>query len=161
MPTKGDLAGSYERNLSVILRQTAGLSQADSLLQPAMRGNCLNWVLGHILSHRSILLEALGGQGIFTTAQHERYGYGSEPICGPGSGIIPLEELLDMLRLSQERLSQALMQVSDQVLAEERELGSGRMTCDQLILFLLWHESYHTGQTEYLRQLAGVNDKVI
>ncbi len=27
--------------------------------------------------------------------------------------------------------------------------------------FLLWHETYHVGQMEYLRQLAGVNDKVI
>lgn len=26
--------------------------------------------------------------------------------------------------------------------------------------FFLWHESYHTGQLELLRQLAGMNDKV-
>jgi|GEM_PF-5021639 len=27
--------------------------------------------------------------------------------------------------------------------------------------FLSWHETYHTGQTEYLRQLAGKDDQVI
>jgi hypothetical protein len=26
---------------------------------------------------------------------------------------------------------------------------------------LYWHEAYHTGQTEYLRQLAGKDDCVV
>ena len=34
-------------------------------------------------------------------------------------------------------------------------------TTAEFLHFLLWHETYHTGQTELLRQLTGVNDKVI
>jgi hypothetical protein len=30
-----------------------------------------------------------------------------------------------------------------------------------LIAFMYFHETYHTGQTELLRQLAGTDDKVI
>ena len=37
----------------------------------------------------------------------------------------------------------------------------GTTTLGQLIFYLSWHEGYHTGQTEALRQLAGKNDKVI
>ena len=36
----------------------------------------------------------------------------------------------------------------------ERSLG-------EQLSFLSWHETYHVGQTEALRQLAGKNDKVI
>jgi hypothetical protein len=34
-------------------------------------------------------------------------------------------------------------------------------TVGKQITFLQWHETYHLGQLEPLRQLAGKNDKVI
>jgi uncharacterized damage-inducible protein DinB len=34
-------------------------------------------------------------------------------------------------------------------------------TTAEFLHFLLWHETYHAGQTELLRQLSGTNDKVI
>lgn len=40
------------------------------------------------------------------------------------------------------------------VLRDERTLG-------ERVLGLYFHETYHTGQTEILRQLAGVDDRVI
>jgi len=46
-------------------------------------------------------------------------------------------------------------------LAREVQSFLGTTTLGQLTFFLCWHESYHTGQTEALRQLAGKNDKVI
>jgi hypothetical protein len=35
------------------------------------------------------------------------------------------------------------------------------MTVGQRLFGLYFHQTYHIGQTELLRQLAGVNDKVI
>ncbi|MCE5260040.1 MAG: DinB family protein [Chloroflexi bacterium] len=161
MLTKANVIGIFAQNLSVINKQTNGLTDEQSLLQPPFRGNCLNWVLGHILSNRSEVLEALEAEGMLSAEQYKRYGYGSEPICGPGQDILPLEQLLEMLRESQVRIQSALENASDELLSEERTLGPNRMPCEELVLFLLWHESYHTGQTELLRQLAGTNDKVI
>jgi uncharacterized damage-inducible protein DinB len=46
-------------------------------------------------------------------------------------------------------------------LAGEVQSFLGTTTLGQLIFFLFWHESYHVGQPEYLRQLAGKDDKVI
>jgi uncharacterized damage-inducible protein DinB len=44
-----------------------------------------------------------------------------------------------------------------------REIGSGerKTTVGQRAFFLYFHETYHVGQTELFRQLAGKNDKVI
>ena len=53
MITTEDLITALGRNLDVIKAQTKGLSHADSLLQLPFRGNCLNWVLGHIAGTRS------------------------------------------------------------------------------------------------------------
>jgi uncharacterized damage-inducible protein DinB len=35
------------------------------------------------------------------------------------------------------------------------------MTIGEWLLFFFFHESYHTGQTEIMRQAAGKNDKII
>ena len=35
------------------------------------------------------------------------------------------------------------------------------MPLSERIFFLYFHETYHVGQTELLRQLTGVDDKVI
>ncbi len=37
----------------------------------------------------------------------------------------------------------------------------GRGTTAEMLHFLCWHETYHIGQTELLRQVIGKNDKVI
>ncbi len=37
----------------------------------------------------------------------------------------------------------------------------GPMPLIEALSYVQWHESYHTGQLEMLRQLAGKNDKVI
>jgi hypothetical protein len=35
------------------------------------------------------------------------------------------------------------------------------MSMIELLQFLAWHETYHLGQLDQLRQLSGVNDTVI
>lgn len=161
MITKEILLLTFERNLSIIQRQTAGLTHEQCLLQPPFRGNCMNWVLGHILDSRNSVLQALKAEGVLSTEQHQRYGYGSEPVCGDGDDIIKLETLLALLQESQARIRTALENASDELLAEKRAVGPMGMTCEELVLYMLWHETYHTGQTELLRQLAGTDDKVI
>jgi hypothetical protein len=42
------MAEVYQNNHEIIHKQIAGISQDESLLQLPFRGNCLNWVVGHI-----------------------------------------------------------------------------------------------------------------
>jgi uncharacterized damage-inducible protein DinB len=155
------LVEAFERNVKIINMQAARLTHQDSLLQPPFRGNCLNWVLGHILVHRELILQALGTEPSLGDAMTGRYGYDSAPLCEDGPDVIKLEELLEAIQLSQERIAAALLGASASKLAEEMRRGERTTTVAGRVFHLYFHETYHTGQTELLRQLAGTDDHVI
>ena len=60
-----DLIEALARNVSVVKMQTQGLTHADTLIQPHFGGNCLNWVLGHIVENRDRILELIGQKELF------------------------------------------------------------------------------------------------
>lgn len=156
-----DLIAALDRNIGIVKSQTAGLTHADSVLQPPFRGNCLNWVLGHVAQSRNEMGQRLGLPAILSQAETKRYGYGSEPVLADGDDLIPLERLLALLASSQETIAGALGQMTAKDLADEVESFMGKTTLGQLLFFLYFHETYHIGQTELLRQLAGTDDQVI
>jgi uncharacterized damage-inducible protein DinB len=154
------LTEAFGRNLTILQRQADGLTHADSLLQPPFRGNCLNWVLGHMAESRDSTLGALGAAPCSGEAV-ARYARESEPITGDDAGALPLDELLRLLAASQEALAAALSRATPEDLARELTIGPRTTTVGARVFFLYFHETYHVGQTELLRQLAGANDKVI
>ncbi|MGQ9493302.1 MAG: DinB family protein [Anaerolineae bacterium] len=161
MITPQELADAFERNLEIVRAQTKGLSHQDSLLQPPFRGNCLNWVLGHLVANRNSVLAVLGEERIGGEATRARYGYGSKPVLGEGEGVLRMETLLDILERAQERINAVLQRSTPEELSKEAQDHRGKTTVAERLFFLYFHETYHVGQTEYLRQLAGTNDKVI
>ncbi|MFM9105588.1 MAG: DinB family protein [Chloroflexota bacterium] len=154
------LASEYAGNARIIARQAAGLTHADSLLQPPVRGNCLNWVLGHIAIHRDYLLEAMSEEKILGEDPVPRYDMGSLPILADGPDVLPLADILDAIGRQQERIAAVLAAITPEHLASEAPKSEPR-TVGEMAAFLYWHETYHVGQTELLRQLAGVDDAVI
>lgn len=149
----------FKTNHWVLTQQTDGLTHDDSLLQLPFRGNCLNWVLGHIMVSREGALALLGIAGTWTDEEIARYKYDSEPIvAADDAGILPFDRLLADFERSQKQLADGFAEISELQLAEKDE--NGRTVAERL-LFIAWHEGYHLGQTEYLRQLAGKDDKVI
>ena len=151
------IARYFGINHRVLHMQIDGLSHEDSLLQPPFRGNNLNWVLGHIIASRSTALAILGGEPVWTKEEAAPYAQESEPITAANAH--PLEKLVADLDTAQERLEVALEQVTMEELAHVPD-GKDRSLGERLS-FLYWHEGYHTGQTELLRQLAGTDDKII
>ncbi len=151
------LAEAFAWNVRILRRQVDGLTHADSLLQPAVRGNCLNWVLGHIATHRDDILEALGQGRIHDEATKARYHHGSAPILADGEGVLPLDTLLAAIETAQERIAAALGRVTVEDLAEDAPTSEPTPVGEE-VFFLYWHDTYHVGQTEYLRQLAGTDD---
>lgn len=160
MISPADLAGAFARNVAVIKMQADGLTHADSLLQPPFRGNCLNWVIGHIAASRDDVLEALG-EGPAMGAAGARYQRESDAVTAAGEGVLLLEELLARLDESQACIAAALERMDAESLAREIVAGERKTTVAKVVFFLYFHETYHVGQTELLRQLAGRNDKVI
>ena len=90
-----------------------------------------------------------------------RYRRNSEPIKGDGEGILTLARLLTILETGQSRISTALHNATPEGLAHEVEAMGRKQSVGQWLFFLYFHDTYHTGQTELLRQVAGKNDKII
>ncbi|MEP7291659.1 MAG: DinB family protein [Chloroflexota bacterium] len=156
------LSDTASTNYWILTRQTAGLTHADSLLQLPFRGNCLNWVIGHILSRRNEMLELVGAETVGTEVQRARYNTGSEPITRHEDAL-SFEQILADLATAQERLIAGLeLMTPDDLNAPVTTIQKDPPpTVEERLRGLLWHETYHVGQTEILRQLAGTNDKVI
>ena len=153
---------NYRLNLRIVRKQTAGLSHFDSLLQLPFRGNCLNWVLGHIIQGRSELLEILGKPPLWNQTDAEIYRTGSEPITPYNADTaISFEKLLENLADSQMLIEQALLECSPDDLGQLIEQDGDSSTLGEMINGYNWHETYHIGQIELLRQLAGKADSVI
>ncbi len=88
---------AFALNLNVVKRQIDGLTQADSLLQPPFRGNCMNWVLGHITVNQNQIVKLLGEEPVLTDAEHAHYETNSQPVTDDGEDNLRLERLLDAL----------------------------------------------------------------
>jgi len=153
------LIATFERNHWLMKAQTDGLTHADSLLPLPFRGNCMNWVLGHLAVYREKVLEVLGEGGVLSPVEVALYQRGSEPLTEKDPAV-PLDQLLEKLDLLQARLAAGLERVTPEKLAEIRHQQRQQTVLDWLD-FELWHETYHVGQLEYLRQLAGRNDSII
>ena len=142
----------------IIHAEAEGLTHADSLAQPEFGHNCFNWVLGHIVEGRSRMLSALDLPPALTEEQAARYRRDSEPVVDDDTAVA-LDTLLAALDDSQERLLAALETVTDEtwqtIFSEAHD-----MTIGDRLDGLHWHETYHTGQLNILRQITQ-DDKVI
>jgi hypothetical protein len=161
MITDKQLIDAFERNIRVIQMQTKGLTQADSLLQMPFRANCMNWVIGHILANRDSILKTLGEEPLLSDQEIEVYNRESELVVEESAGVIPLEKMLEVLERGQEKIGVVLADLNAEEFSKEIQVGGQNRTLGERLFFLYFHETYHLGQTEYLRQLAGMDDKVI
>lgn len=152
----------YERNVEIIRMQTEGLSHEDSLIQLPFRANCLNWVVGHLVTNRCNILELLGAKDIRPEIDLDHYERESDPVIANEEGVLALSDLLLHLDETQNRLSKALEKETAKSL---QRMAPYRTRPEQQVsywlIFLFFHDSYHVGQTEILRQAAGTDDKII
>ena len=156
------LAASYQRNIRVLKMQTEGITHEQSLVQLPFRGNCMNWIVGHLVTNRNNVLKLLEASDRIEDIDVSQYQRESDPITAESPQVIPLEKLLEMLDTSQEHIEQLLEDMTQEEF--ERNVaffGNTEMTVSEWLLFFYFHDTYHTGQTEILRQAAGTNDKII
>lgn len=144
------LAKQYELNDLTVNRNLDGISHEDSLRHPAPLGNCINWILGHILFSRNSIHRLLGLTPAWEDEISGRYQRGSAPIAVTDRAA-SLETLLEHWRASQQAVAEALTLASNQQLSE----NDGDEALGIQLAFLSFHESYHAGQLGVLRRLAG------
>ena len=133
-----------------------GFTHEEALAQPPGGGNCVNWIVGHVVVHRNHMLRALGAEPVWDAGIDARYDRGSEPVTG-AEGAQTLDALRDALDRSREALLAALEATTDAQLAAVPEAASGSATgpLGRRLALLIAHEAYHAGQVGMLRRISG------
>jgi hypothetical protein len=147
---KRAIQGAYETNTWLIEKLTAGLTHTESVLQLPFPANCLNWILGHVLSRRNTALQLLAAGSLWDEEILSLYRSGSAPITA-GENARRFEDLLGDLQESQRRITEALDRSTPEVLETRKETDRGAKPVWQHLEGLHWHETYHVGQLEVLR----------
>jgi len=147
----------------IVRKQTAGMTDDELLIQPPNGGNCMLWVLGHLTNNMVIIQQkVLGGQLPAGLPDFGRFGYGSKPVLGREEGLPSLAALLKSMDLLQSAIATQLKTMREVDFDEEiTVIGEHKQRRGYWALFFFFHQSYHTGQLEFLRNLAGHTEHII
>jgi hypothetical protein len=110
--TRDALQKLFGISYQVLKKNLDGVTHEESLLQPEADGNCLNWVVGHILSTRNAALKMLDQQPFWKQDEAELYKRGSGPIKD-GSRALNFKKMATDLDRSQELLMAGLSEISE------------------------------------------------
>ena len=138
MISAAEMTKMLAQNLRVIGLQTADLTHADSMLQLPFRGNCLNWVLGHMVGSRDYMLRIAGGEPLWDEERGKIYGFGSAALTADADAV-PMERILADLQRSQERLAATMAALDDATLDAPFEEGRDD-TLRERLAFMTWHD---------------------
>ena len=150
--SNGILRFLFDFNHMAITRNCDTLTHAESLLAPPNGANCANWVLGHILTNRSFVLELVREQPLWSEADGAVYAMHSKTL--EPKDARPFDAMLADLETTQERLRRGLENLAPEELDLKHEEGARRPRGAQLH-FMHFHEGYHSGQLGLLRRIAG------
>jgi len=149
-----NLTWNFERNASYLRTHLADLTHADSLVQPPVNGNCINWVVGHIVCYRNLALGICELPLVVDPTVADRYDRGSAPVTGAAADVTPLATLVQAYWTSHEQLLAYLHAMNQEQANEVVSAGGFTMPRSELLTSFMRHESYHAGQLELLRELA-------
>lgn len=152
-----NLVVQHELGAQVFAGNTAGLTHDESLVSPPGGGNCVNWILGHLVKSRNDELGLLGKTPVFPPEKFERYNNGRPPITDAAEAL-DLKELCDDFAALQAPLVAALRTVEPEILARpvpDSPTGNPNETVGSMITAIAFHEAYHLGQIGLLRRTLG------
>jgi uncharacterized damage-inducible protein DinB len=141
----------------VVYANVHGLTHEDSLVRPRPGGNCLNYVLGHLLSVYDGLLRLLEQKPVMSGEALQRYARGAPPIESPAEAL-DFGTLLQAWGDASERVDEALAGLDPEILdrpVPDSPSGNPDETLRSLLTTVMFHQAYHAGQTAVLRRIAG------
>jgi uncharacterized damage-inducible protein DinB len=141
----------------IVQRTVDGLSHEDSLIQPSPAGNCLNWVVGHLITVYGHTLRLLGQEPVMSQEALKRYERGMPPLKNAAEAI-DFSELVRAWEETSRRVDTGLKRLSADALdrpAPFTPTNNPKETVRSLLTTVSWHQAYHAGQAAMLRRIAG------
>jgi uncharacterized damage-inducible protein DinB len=135
---------------------TAGLSHEESLMAPSPAGNCLNWVLGHLIWVYDGVLPVLGKAPVMPQGALDQYARGGPPL--DPAGALRLEQLREAWDTAAARVDEGLAELAPgatERLAPFSPRNDPGETVGSLLSTIMFHQAYHAGQLGLLRRLIG------
>lgn len=149
-PKAQKIFDDYKFHNLIINRFVGGISHEESVLGLPFEHNCMNWILGHIVTNRSHVLETVGAMHSWQKEVRELYQTDTPPVT-PESPSIHFKTLITYLNESVDLLENSLENVTHEWLDEKHNNYRGEKTRYEHIIGFHWHESFHLGQLEILK----------
>ena len=133
-----------------------GISHSESLVSPAPGGNCMNWVVGHLVCVYNNVLPAVGQPTVLDYDKVKRYDRGSAPITNHDA--IEFATLLAGFDEAVSRFEAGLGTLTPEQLDEKAPFSPTNNpdeTVRSLLSVVSFHQAYHSGQLGVLRRIAG------
>jgi len=149
-PIAQSIIDDYAFHNVLIHRFVDGITHEESIQQLPFEHNCMNWILGHIVTNRSHVLETVAVAHPWQDEVRMLYHTDTPPIKPDGKSV-QFENLIRYLDESVALLGSALENVSEEWLDETHNNYRGEKTRYAHVTGFHWHESFHLGQLEILR----------
>jgi hypothetical protein len=141
----------------VLHANVEGVTQEESLVRPEPGGNCLNWVVGHLVAVYNNALPLFGQERVVEPAVLKRYDRGSAPLTDPAEAT-DIGELMRLWDQAAARVDAGIATLVPETLEQPAPFspsGDPSETVGSLVATVLFHQGYHAGQTGVLRRIAG------
>jgi hypothetical protein len=141
----------------IVRRNVEGITHEESLVQPEPGGNCLNWVVGHLVWAYAGALPLVRQTPTVDRERLTQYARGGPPLTDAGRAV-KFDELLAAWDESSRRMDAGLADFPADTLGQPAPgspTGNPNETVGSLLATIMFHQAYHTGQTAVLRRLIG------
>ncbi len=154
--TPQQLPRLFDVSYNALMINLEEVTEEESLINPEPAGNHLNWLLGHIVASRGLILGLAGGKAVLNKKEAFIYRRGANP--KETNEFVAFDRLKEAMTESHERLTLRLEEMTEEDLLKEAKPftkeGKPGPLIDKLT-FLNFHEAYHVGQVGLMRRLIG------
>jgi hypothetical protein len=136
---------------------TRGITHEESLFQPQPAGNCLNWMIGHLMTAYEGTLPLLGQQPVLGKDAVSRYARRGPPLTDPAEAM-DFGRLMRAWAEASDRIDAGLAALDPDQLDQPSPFsptGNPDETYRSLLATVSFHQAYHAGQAGVLRRLIG------
>ncbi|MGC1783982.1 MAG: DinB family protein [Acidobacteriaceae bacterium] len=141
----------------VVKRNVDDLTQQEGLIQPRPGGNCLNWVVGHLLYVYDQVLPMLGQAPVLGEDTLKRYARGTSQLQNSAEAV-DMQKLMAAWDEAANRVEAGLETMTAEALDRPAPFSPNsdpKETVRTLLSKIFFHQAYRAGQTGLLRRIAG------